>query len=830
MNRDLRFIGAFKMLLLKGKIRQMMEHKGAVLGMFLYGIFVVSMIGFIFPNIHQGLTEAGEPGFLEGVGTTAAALSFSIFMTGSFWIALSNHHGTERDFLFPSPVSRKNMVAYRLRKLLLGIILLFILLASYLSSALWLGGSVPAYRLLALFTVPVLVNLSWGSFFTLYPHMPLLLEREGVKKAWGFFTRAHIILLFLLPLLSPFLLFFNICSGTTLIFLLALVFWLPVLGGYAIWGGWLAFCVLLPLMLLFCYLCVCYSQEIHIRLLSENYRPVPAVKKKWGWVAGLRNRLGGELPEEEVTGEEEPLPPESLPILSFGAGAQALRTKNLIPLLRGWKGVLGVSAFLFGMVGFMNWLAPMPIYMTFFMTYLIVLMLSTKFTRHISTEGRQLDIIKLIPDTGPRVFWNYTLPGIYLGCVLVLLFAGTFLLYYALRLGLSLAMLLFSLFLVVMVVLNSQEGFIRKMRNLESSEVLAGKQKLSWAGILGLIYGGMVFFMMTGAYIDVMWILLYLSGVFAWFIFASVLRIGNEMEEFLNPKRKRRWIKPLGLKFASLAVALLFLVVPWPYNFQDYEFEGDQGPIPVNYRHYISTTVEIENTNYTIQDNLVISGQGSVVLRNATLVLEHVESRNPPGIFVEKGGILELFDSVVRTNHSEGFRFEVYGSLQAVNSSFLRPWGDKSSQNEDGGLELYSSDVLLQNCSVENGRTNGILIAKSEPRIENCTITGCGDDGIEINQASPVIANTIISDNGWGVVIFRGSPVFINCTIARNQEDGFSVAGSTTTLLGCQVVDNGDYGVSLLQGKLIQENSVISNNSGSIRDSDHYCFLNDLFC
>ena len=226
------------------------------------------------------------------------------------------------------------------------------------------------------------------------------------------------------------------------------------------------------------------------------------------------------------------------------------------------------------------------------------------------------------------------------------------------------------------------------------------------------------------------------------------------------------------------------------------------------------------DTDMVLRTNLYVPTGKTVTLENVNLTFD-CSSHGKYGIYVDQGAELILENCTITSMQAKkAFTWEVYGSMFMDNCTVSHVWADKvaDNKNNNGGIELYSDDVVIYGSTISDCKRNGILIARDGVLIRNSIISDCGDDGIEINRASPRIINCTISDNDFGIfVIYDGKPIIEGCTIMDNSV-GIGVAyGADSQIRNCTITDN-DRGFSQHWGDSsdVTDNNEIDGNGNDV--------------
>ncbi len=187
------------------------------------------------------------------------------------------------------------------------------------------------------------------------------------------------------------------------------------------------------------------------------------------------------------------------------------------------------------------------------------------------------------------------------------------------------------------------------------------------------------------------------------------------------------------------------------------------------------------------------------------------------GFWVGRGGRLELVNTTVtHVDPKFGLVFEVHGSAliercTITSLNYTGYWSDGG-----GGLEIYSSDVVLLDTTIATPEVNGVMVARGEPRITNCTFFSCPDDAIEVIGGEPVIEGCSFTDCGWGISVIGARARVLNCTF-RDNLNGLYVLWSEATILGCVFEENTDADVLTdITAEVTMRDNVFADGSGHV--------------
>jgi hypothetical protein len=215
----------------------------------------------------------------------------------------------------------------------------------------------------------------------------------------------------------------------------------------------------------------------------------------------------------------------------------------------------------------------------------------------------------------------------------------------------------------------------------------------------------------------------------------------------------------------------------------------------------------IENQKIETIDNFIIRNNGNLILKNST-VSWNLNASGSGGLYVENGGTFKAYNCVFQGLNGKSYKCELFGNVQFYNCTFYNLWGDKNDLCGQGGIEIYSDNVLVEKCLIYNPTVTGIVIGDCSPRISNCTVAGCSNDGIEIINGAPLIINNQVEGCDFGIMTFHDC----NAVIRNNT-----------------IKDINNYAIGLIEGsKAKLGNNHFSNTGEDIHDSNVwpiYCYV-----
>ncbi len=223
-----------------------------------------------------------------------------------------------------------------------------------------------------------------------------------------------------------------------------------------------------------------------------------------------------------------------------------------------------------------------------------------------------------------------------------------------------------------------------------------------------------------------------------------------------------------------------------------------------------------ENLNITADGHIVVEAGDYLWLRgvNLTMNLSHDKEF---GIWVEEGAELIMEDVTIRSATSPfGYTFEIMGTARISGCHISGLWGDPENVNYDGGLEIYSSDVVIEHTSIVDSVTNGLLIVDSAPLLENITVKNAWDDGIEMRKSKARLYNSTIEGCRWAIVMSKYSFPTIRWNSITDNNHGIHVRVSDPVIEENEFTNNRNYAIWLDEFSIPQ----ISDNTFSANDED----------
>ncbi|MCK4444506.1 MAG: right-handed parallel beta-helix repeat-containing protein [Thermoplasmata archaeon] len=249
----------------------------------------------------------------------------------------------------------------------------------------------------------------------------------------------------------------------------------------------------------------------------------------------------------------------------------------------------------------------------------------------------------------------------------------------------------------------------------------------------------------------------------------------------------KRWVPPkLNVKVPITIVVCLLVYFFINMALADSAIRGvtelqeNIGPKPTSTSllpgTYSGMTLEID-------DHILVDSEQTLHIQDS-IVTMNLQSDKQFGIWIAKGGNLILENTTIQSiSEKYNYTFEIMGSARIEGSTIANIWGDERISNQEGGLEVYSSDVIIERSVIRNATTNGILIVNSNPVIANTTIQDARDDGIEMQNSNARIMNNTIRNCGWAMVVLRGSNAMIEGNLIIENIHGIGIGSSNPTIV-----------------------------------------------
>ncbi len=285
-----------------------------------------------------------------------------------------------------------------------------------------------------------------------------------------------------------------------------------------------------------------------------------------------------------------------------------------------------------------------------------------------------------------------------------------------------------------------------------------------------------------------------------------------------------------GINIKLVAIFLITILVIFSFTYGYSSMSMNESSIQIDKTPMPSESIELSffdnKSEVTTDQNIVLSDGDSLRLSNMDIHMNGSRDKIPI-IWVGENSSLFIENCTLKSiDNDHGFEFEVYGEMEITDSEICGLWGDPDMNNGDGGIEIYSDDVLIDNCRIYDNVINGLLIYDASPIITNNEIYGCGDDGIEVHSSDMVFESNEIRDNDWGMVIFSNSNLVIeNNTFLENQH-GISIEDSKPIIINNQFTRNTEYAIEVGSNSDPQfEGNEFSENEQDISENEDYIGL-----
>ena len=155
---------------------------------------------------------------------------------------------------------------------------------------------------------------------------------------------------------------------------------------------------------------------------------------------------------------------------------------------------------------------------------------------------------------------------------------------------------------------------------------------------------------------------------------------------------------------------------------------------------------------------------GALTVTDSTIRDNQADGEAPTGyecgsggaIKVTEGGTLTLVNSTLRTEPSDdGYNIEIYGSALIEGCVIMN--GSVSDHWTQGGIEVYSDDVVIRGTEFRSMRAYGIRSYRSDFHVEGSTFIDC-DTGIMVDQCRPRIRSCSFQYCGNAIYCYVAHP------------------------------------------------------------------------
>ncbi len=178
----------------------------------------------------------------------------------------------------------------------------------------------------------------------------------------------------------------------------------------------------------------------------------------------------------------------------------------------------------------------------------------------------------------------------------------------------------------------------------------------------------------------------------------------------------------------------------------------------------IDKNTVIENVKKHVSGNIIVKPNVTLVISNSIIYMDS-EYNGELSIVVNKGGTLEIINSIIRSGTNKTYLFNVYGTL-IMRESTLRDCG---IQHDKPGLVIEDSDYTVIRNSLIMGNYAGITIRRSK----NIEITSnkiyANVYGLSIASSRNIlISNNRFIANSYDLYAYNS----ISLTISNNYFEG----------------------------------------------------------
>jgi len=231
------------------------------------------------------------------------------------------------------------------------------------------------------------------------------------------------------------------------------------------------------------------------------------------------------------------------------------------------------------------------------------------------------------------------------------------------------------------------------------------------------------------------------------------------------------------------------------------------------------------NDTINVSDWVLIDAGQILQLVNTSLIM-NLSTDKEFGIWVADGGTLFISaDSKVLSSSSDfTYTFEIMGAAVIDNSLISGVWADPKQENYNGGLEIYSSDVIINATRFPDAKLNGLLIMNSSPTIANSTITDAGNDGIEMHGSKARIVGNRIENCNYAMIIAEGSDALIESNSFIDNLHGVVVQSSSPIIRSNYFQHNSNYAIRYDSAShmVLSDNVFVNNQADTVEESGLY--------
>ncbi|MGB1317671.1 MAG: right-handed parallel beta-helix repeat-containing protein, partial [Flavobacteriales bacterium] len=204
--------------------------------------------------------------------------------------------------------------------------------------------------------------------------------------------------------------------------------------------------------------------------------------------------------------------------------------------------------------------------------------------------------------------------------------------------------------------------------------------------------------------------------------------------------------------------------------------------------HVISELLYIpSNSKLVVQagTELVFKATGGILSESP---IELIGSKDKP-IVIQSESLNNQGLTVLQTNTESVLK---HVQFQSMNSLSFEGWV------LTGGVNFYESDVVLEHCSIDNGRSEDALnIIRSNFELNSCQIKSSFSDGFDSDFSKGSVVNCRFEAIGNDAVDFSGSQVKIeDCELLNIGDKAVSVGERSTLTIKNSTIEKATIGVA----------------------------------
>jgi parallel beta-helix repeat protein len=308
-----------------------------------------------------------------------------------------------------------------------------------------------------------------------------------------------------------------------------------------------------------------------------------------------------------------------------------------------------------------------------------------------------------------------------------------------------------------------------------------------------------------------------LIAVMVWSVLYAVnLLIFVRPKTWFVPKRRFSIIFTTTI-LAFLIITMTFLILDGGIDDSIFRSEVLESEDPGN---SIIAPGVYDGENILATNTVTVRHGEVLTITNSTVTFDPAPGLDY-GIWVGPGGRLQLKNVTLGSvDNGVGFAFEIHGSAR-IEDCIIRSLAKNPDQiNGDGGIEVYSDDVVVLNTTFLRPLSQGLMLIDSSPMVINCTFNDSVDDGIEIHGGSPLIEDCRFERCEFAIVMWRSNATVKRCTFVRNGE-GIYISGSSPTIEDCSFINTDGSAIAYMKGTTpVLTNNTYSGNKDDVVESE----------